>query len=590
MKNSKEIAQESIRVMSDKMFLLLAVLVTLAGTFLRFIWLGLKPFHHDEGVNGVFLSTLAKTGEWNYDPSNYHGPDLYYISLFVTNIIGLDDVGTRSSVAIFGVFIIILAFWLRRSVGDIGAIVAAILLAISPGMVYISRYFIHEIIFVFFSFAIPVSILFFIERRKAGVIAQGLFAIVLGVALLPAQVILVNNILGTAGMAALTVRILGSIGVAFLIFLLVKRAAAWMDGSPIYLMLGAVSVCMLFATKETGFITVGTMLLSCVSVVLWEKISGRKRGSEESLSYKRFVEALGDGRNRQIMIASSVGLFVILWIVFFSSFFTNAKGIVDSFKAYAFWTQTGTVVHQNGFWAYLKWMWEIEAPILLLSALGVIFALAKQRNRFVVFAAFWAMGISLAYTLIPYKTPWLMISFILPMTVVAGHAIDEMITNRIESLKLVGAILIMIAVGIAGKQSWSLNFDRYDDQSLPYVYAHSWRTLDDLTAKLDELDKRVGGQGNLTIQVVASEFWPLPWSLRNFRSVGFPGEPKPFDGKDVILARYKEREEEVVAYYQDKYRYLGKYPLRPTLEIMLLVRKDIAGSEGEPLRLELMSR
>jgi Predicted membrane-bound mannosyltransferase len=81
MNNSKEKSAVVTGLMSDKVFLLLALLVTAVGTALRFIWLGLKPFHHDEGVNGVFLNTLVETGNWAYDPSNYHGPDLYYISL-----------------------------------------------------------------------------------------------------------------------------------------------------------------------------------------------------------------------------------------------------------------------------------------------------------------------------------------------------------------------------------------------------------------------------------------------------------------------------------------------------------------------------
>ena len=31
-------------------------LITAVAIFLRFFWLGLKPFHHDEGVNGFFLT------------------------------------------------------------------------------------------------------------------------------------------------------------------------------------------------------------------------------------------------------------------------------------------------------------------------------------------------------------------------------------------------------------------------------------------------------------------------------------------------------------------------------------------------------
>src|SRR5687768_6410098 len=65
----------------DRLWLPSAVFITALATFLRFYWLELKPFHHDEGVNGWFLRTLFKEGVYKYDPANYHGPTLYYISL-----------------------------------------------------------------------------------------------------------------------------------------------------------------------------------------------------------------------------------------------------------------------------------------------------------------------------------------------------------------------------------------------------------------------------------------------------------------------------------------------------------------------------
>ena len=65
----------------DSLWLLSCVIVTALGTFLRFFWLELKPLHHDEGVNGYFLTTLFREGIYKYDPANYHGPDLYYSRL-----------------------------------------------------------------------------------------------------------------------------------------------------------------------------------------------------------------------------------------------------------------------------------------------------------------------------------------------------------------------------------------------------------------------------------------------------------------------------------------------------------------------------
>ena len=144
---------------TDKLWLAGCFAVTAIAAFLRFWQLTLKPMHHDEGVNGFFLTTLFREGVYKYDPANYHGPDLYYFALAFSKIFGLNTIIVRASVAVFGVLTVVLALCLHRWIGKIGALSAALFLALSPGMVYISRYFIHEILFVFFSLAIVVGVL-----------------------------------------------------------------------------------------------------------------------------------------------------------------------------------------------------------------------------------------------------------------------------------------------------------------------------------------------------------------------------------------------------------------------------------------------
>src|SRR5580765_8689316 len=77
-----------------------AGLITAIAAFLRFFWLDLKPLHHDEGVNGFFLTNLVKDGIYKYDPGNYHGPTLYYIALPFAKLFGLQTIPVRMSVAI----------------------------------------------------------------------------------------------------------------------------------------------------------------------------------------------------------------------------------------------------------------------------------------------------------------------------------------------------------------------------------------------------------------------------------------------------------------------------------------------------------
>ena len=100
---------------------------------------------------------------------NYHGPTLYYFSAISSWIAfffrgveardayGLTTFNVRFVTAAFGVATIGLALLLRKRLGAIGALSAAALIAISPGAVYLSRYFIHESLFVFFALGIVVA-------------------------------------------------------------------------------------------------------------------------------------------------------------------------------------------------------------------------------------------------------------------------------------------------------------------------------------------------------------------------------------------------------------------------------------------------
>ena len=92
---------------------------------LRVYDLNLKPPHHDEGVNGFFLTDLYRNGNYKYQPENYHGPTLYYFSLAVCAVngvlfgkeAGLSTFSVRLTTALFGVGIIWLIFSLRRQLG-----------------------------------------------------------------------------------------------------------------------------------------------------------------------------------------------------------------------------------------------------------------------------------------------------------------------------------------------------------------------------------------------------------------------------------------------------------------------------------------
>ena len=106
------------------------VIAVIVAAWLRFDQIGIKPFHHDEGVNSYFLLNLAHTGQYKYDPANYHGPTLYYFALVALRILGENDLALRLSPILFGLLTVALVWPLREKLGSFGTPVAAFLLAL----------------------------------------------------------------------------------------------------------------------------------------------------------------------------------------------------------------------------------------------------------------------------------------------------------------------------------------------------------------------------------------------------------------------------------------------------------------------------
>ena len=116
---------------------------------LRLPRLAIRPLHHDEGSNVIFLLRLVREGSYHYDPTNYHGPLLYFLSAVPIALFGATTVMLRVVPALLGSLTAALPWLLRREIGGVGALASGLLIATSPSLVYYSRDNIHEIYLVF---------------------------------------------------------------------------------------------------------------------------------------------------------------------------------------------------------------------------------------------------------------------------------------------------------------------------------------------------------------------------------------------------------------------------------------------------------
>lgn len=142
-------------------------LIVVCGFFLRFFALDLKLLHHDEAIHAWFACELLIKGVYAYDPM-YHGPLLYYLTAGMFALLGQSDLVARLLPALFGALIIPLVYAIHR-LGYLDrkqALIAGIFIAISPDLVYFSRFLRHDIFQIFFTVLILVALLAYLERGK----------------------------------------------------------------------------------------------------------------------------------------------------------------------------------------------------------------------------------------------------------------------------------------------------------------------------------------------------------------------------------------------------------------------------------------
>jgi uncharacterized protein (TIGR03663 family) len=120
------------------------------------------------------LLGLFREGIYRYNPANYHGPSLYYFALVSSSVNhllsgneGPNTLAIRVVPVAFGIALIGVLHTFRDLLGDIGTLTAAGLVAFSPGMVYLSRDFIHETLLGFFTLWLVVWGLRFWDTKKS---------------------------------------------------------------------------------------------------------------------------------------------------------------------------------------------------------------------------------------------------------------------------------------------------------------------------------------------------------------------------------------------------------------------------------------
>ncbi len=422
------------------------VVVALLGAalFSRLLGLDLRPLHHDEGVNYWFAAQIAPTGQYRYDPTNYHGPTMFY-AIFLSFLFGgISAVSLRLPAALLGIALVSLPLvagrWDRR-----WGLLAAGGLLLSPSVTYFSRYAIHEV----------------------AVLVLSLLSVLLLVALVE-------------------------------------------TGQPRWLPPLAITLALLLTTKETAI-----FMLAVLVVAAWV--------------HRRRLQAVGWQANFWPALLWAVVGFGVTYAVAYTNFFTYPQGLFDSPRGLAPWVARGVQGggHRQPGWFYLELLVRYELPVVVFGLLGLWRARRSVLGRCL---AVWFIGVALAYSLIPYKTPWLLVNLTVPLVTLAAFGYLGLPGRRVKAAALLASGLFL------GVMTLTFNFLMPWQFGNPYAYEHT-------SADVLSLVSRVKGlrQGQPRVLIIADDYWPLPFyfhglSVEYLRAMDAP-DPAVMSRYDVLVVQ-----------------------------------------------------
>jgi uncharacterized protein (TIGR03663 family) len=388
----------------------------MAITVLTRLWdLGPRALHHDESIHAYYSNWFLKSGNYTttdmlrfqggYDPT-YHGPFLYVMTALGYLLFGTTDAISRLLPALFGILLVGLCWLLRPFIGRVGAMVAALLIVLSPSISYYSRSLRHDIFALVGTMLLFVAILWFLRTHQAKWVYLGALGFV--IAFSSHELTYIIAFIFT----------LFLILAAFVYPMFADRAQAYDDWrregdnvNPVmaalaslrsqpWTLLGAVLIFFgIYAILFTNLLTKPQLILS---------------GFTESLTY--WLGEHKTQRGNQPVFYYTMLMFVYEPLAFFAGFGTIgymfAKWIRGRGDDHS--VANDVDVEDKGTAD------EYGHPLPLIDGL---------RGFTLAFLAFWSIGALIAFSLAGERMPWLNMQTALPFSLLAAAGIGRLLAS-----------------------------------------------------------------------------------------------------------------------------------------------------------------
>ncbi len=157
------------------------IVLLLIALLTRTIGLGDRVMSHDESLHTVYSFQLYDGRGYQHQPM-MHGPLKFVLNPLMYFLFGVNDWSARILVALFGVAMVGFVWLLRPRLGKLGAFFTAAMYAISPALLYHSRYIRDEVMLTSLLVFLVVAMFRYLDTRSAKWLI--LTAVTLGLAFL----------------------------------------------------------------------------------------------------------------------------------------------------------------------------------------------------------------------------------------------------------------------------------------------------------------------------------------------------------------------------------------------------------------------
>ena len=506
------------------------------AVFLRFFWLGIKPPHFDEGINGWFVDQVMKNGFYKYDPTNYHGPLHFYVVLLSEALFGRNVWALRLPVVLVSIACVWLCFQFEPLVGRTVSRIAALGMAVSPGFIFYGRYSIHEVWLVLFSMMLILGLL---GLRKFGT-PNYLWCTGMGVAgmILSKETYIIHILCAALAIPALTVsNALNPLPDA-------KPAKQTWTYVDLAIVIGVAIAAIIFFYSGTFFHWSGVKGIY-EAYKPWFATGKEGHGHEKPWYYwlKLMAPSFEEGRADYLgyELPALAGILLCLFCQSLKNFSLRYLAIygIGTLVAYSY-------VNYKTPWCIISFTW----PFLFIF--GAALALVPLKYSLEAYAAIAALlcvilGWAIWYTI------WVSSDCIWVLALTFGMAILLIVLRYHRAAYAVLAVTLCISFGSA---IW-LNYFHCTTDSEPYVYVQTYNDIFKLTKPLLQLAKRNPAYYQLTGHLIRSSVYPLPWILGDFPNVGYYEHgnlPQNFDADFLLVQEDKIKEVELKlrnAYYTE---------------------------------------